>query len=175
MEFRRIKDVEFDEFYDLLEEAFPFVERKTKACLFLDVKNSNNFYPCFICDDDNNKIGLISYWNFGDFIFAEHLAIFKNLRNKTLGTQAFSEFLKSFDIPIIFEVEKPYDELSKRRIDFYKRIGIIFNDFSYFQPSYHGGDDCVPMLIASYPKPINKNDYNYYTKIIKKNVYNLNS
>ena len=159
MEFRKIKDFEFDEFYGVLEEAFPFVERKTRDKLFEDFLKHENFYPCFIFDCDNKKVGIISYWDFGDFIFAEHLAIFKNLRNKTLGTQAFSEFLKSFNIPIIFEVEKPYDETSERRIDFYNRMGVVFNDFCYFQPSYHNGDDKVPMLIASYPNSLSKQNY----------------
>ena len=118
-------------------------------------------------------MGLISYWKFNNFIFVEHLAILKNLRNKAIGTKAFKQFLSEIELPIVFEVEKPYDEISKRRINFYKRLGIVFNDFDYFQPSYHGGDDKVPMFFVSYPNPISKVQYLRYIDIIKKAVYRL--
>lgn len=172
LEFRKIEEKEFDEFYEVLEEAFPFVERKTKQNAYLDFKNMNNFMPCFIVLN-GEKVGIISYWIFDDFVFAEHLAIKKDLRNKKLGAEFFPNFLKSFNLPVLFEVEKPYDDLSLRRVNFYKRLGVIFNDFLYFQPSYHREDDKVPMIIASFPKALSLNQFDKFISVVKKCVYKI--
>ena len=172
MEFRRIKDVEFDEFYGVLEEAFPFLERKTKSELYNDFLVIKNFFPCFILRD-GEKVGIISYWEFDDFIFVEHLAIKKNLRNKALGTQFFNIFLNSITKTIVFEVEKLNNIMAKKRIHFYKRLGVVFNEYSYFQPSYHNGDDKVPMYFVSFPNNISLSQFENYTSLIKKYVYKI--
>lgn len=174
MIFKRIKEFEFDEFYGMLEEAFPFIERKTREDAFNEFLNNTNFMPCFIIKN-GKKVGLISYWKFNDFIFVEHLAILKNLRNKTIGTKAFKQFLSETELPIVFEVEKPYDEISKRRINFYKRLGIVFNNFDYFQPSYHGGDDKVPMFFVSYPNPLSCGEFDEFSKNIGNVIYKLDN
>ena len=55
----RLKDIttkEFDEFYSLLEQDFPYLERKTKESQLNDYVNCDNFHICYIYDG-NKKIG----------------------------------------------------------------------------------------------------------------------
>lgn len=118
MKIRRIKEDEFDDFYKLLEQDFCFNERKSKSNELLCFKNQK-FCPNFIILDDK-IINYFCYWNFDDFIFGEHFAILKPLRDKGLGTAFLKFFVENIDKTIIIEVERPFDEDSKRRINFYK-------------------------------------------------------
>ncbi len=169
MKLVKVKKEELDYFYSLLEQDFCFDERKTKEDVLKDFSNPS-FKPCFI---KNGKmiIGYFSYWEFDSFIYGEHFAILKELRNQNIGSNFLKQFLTLLKKIFIFEVEKPTDELSQRRINFYLRNGIQFNKFKYFQPSYHKGTDKIPMLIASYPNKLSYKEFLNYTKFIKKAVY----
>ena len=85
----------------------------------------------------------------------------------------FSWLASYFSKPIIFEVEKPYDEVSRRRIKFFERLNVCLYDVDYVQPSYHGGSDKIEMFIASFSHAMNLKTINGYVDRIKKEVYNL--
>jgi hypothetical protein len=46
----------------------------------------------------------------------------------------FAEFISRPEVPVLLEVEHPTDELSRRRIDFYKRAGFVHNEHKYRHP-----------------------------------------
>lgn len=169
MELVKVKKEELDYFYSLLEQDFCFEERKTKEKVLKDFSNPS-FKPCFI-KKDNEIVGYFSYWEFDSFIFGEHFAVLKELRNQTIGTQFLNQFLIKLKKLFIFEVERPTDEISKRRIDFYLRNNIQINKFKYFQPSYHRGEDKIPMYVASYPNKLTYKEFLNYTKVVKRVVY----
>lgn len=171
MKIKRIDISEFEFFYDLLEEDFPWEERKTREDELRSFSNLE-FNPCFIIKK-NQLVGYFCYWDFADFIFGEHFAIVKDFRNNGLGTQFLKQFLNSLEKQLIIEVERPDTDIAKRRINFYKRLGFVVNDFDYAQPSYHQDGIEVPMLLLSYKEKITKEEYNRYTTIVRKVVYNL--
>lgn len=171
MKLIKITQSEFNKFYSFLEEDFCFEERKNKNNELETFKN-NNFNPNFIYDN-NKLIGYICYWDFDEFIFIEHFAILKDLRNKHLGTKFLKKFIENNNKLILIEVEKPVDEVTTKRINFYKYLGFIINDYNYIQPSYHekSSNSNIPMLILTYNQPITFDEYYKFIKQIKNIVY----
>ena len=119
MEFERILEDnnEFRAIWKIYEEAFPADERRNLDNQIKVLRNEN--YNMYSIKDNRKIIGLFCVWNFKDFLFGEHFAIKKELRNRDLGKRALPEFLskKSYKI-FIGEVERPETDITKRRIKF---------------------------------------------------------
>ena len=81
-------------------------------------------------------LGLLTTWEFDDFIYIEHFAIDPSLRSQGYGSEALKAFIHEHGKPIVLEAEPPTDALSIRRIKFYERIGLTLYDFPYMQPAY---------------------------------------
>lgn len=169
MRLEQIRENQFEVFYSLLEKDFCFDERRTKDDALKVFKNPN-YHPNFIYNDDL-LVGYFCYWDFGDFIFGEHLAILEELREKGKGSKFLQEFLKGLNKLFVFEVERPFDEQSARRIKFYQRFNLAFNDYDYVQPSYHEEGKEVPMIFISYPNKLKEKDYKRIVAILRKEVY----
>lgn len=170
MQLKPITKQTFNNYYKRKKEDFVFAERRT---LFADKRalNKPNFKQCYITKNNNN-IGYICYWDLGEFIFIEHFAIFKEIRCQGNGTKFFKWFAENQTKPIIFEVDTPVNEISKRRIKFYNNLGFVLNKYNYIQPAYRLLGKSVPMSIMSQNKELSKNEYNTYVAQIYKNVYN---
>jgi len=167
---KRIENNDFDYFYSLLEEDFCWEERKDK-----DREKSAFLHPCFrpcFIYDDGKIVGYFCYWDFDEFIFGEHLAILKEIRDTGIGTRFINQFLRQSDKPIVIEIEHPTTNQAKRRVNFYKRLGFNLNvNFNYIQPSYHSDGETVPLILATYPRIITAEEYENYTRLIKEEVY----
>lgn len=172
MELKLITEEDFNYYYSLLEQDFCFAERRSKEDELKSLYNER-FKPCFILE--NNKIvGYFCYWIFDNFIFGEHFAILKEIRDKGIGTKFLAEHLKSINKPFIFEIENPIDETSIRRERFYKQFKLYFNDFKYFQPPYHADSKPIEMIVVSYPNKLTEIEFKKMKEIIYKYVYKLN-
>lgn len=134
----------------LLHDAFPSCERRDdwQQRKYTDEKE---LFHCLLIRDIETPIGLITYWQFKDFIYIEHFAINENLRNKGYGQQAMKLFLKEASIPVVLEVEMPRvkGDITHRRIAFYRRQGFKLRRMPYKQPPYRITDKWLPMKIMS--------------------------
>lgn len=98
----------------------------------IDDENENLWHPL----NAKQTLGLLTTWEFDDFIYIEHFAIDPTLRSQGYGSEALKAFIHEHGKPIVLEVEPPTDSLSIRRIKFYERIGLTLYDFPYMQPAY---------------------------------------
>ena len=62
------------------------------------------------------------------------------------------EYLSKTDSPLVLEVEDKNDEISKRRIGFYERLGLVLSDIRYNQPNFDNSDTVIPLRIMYYDK-----------------------
>lgn len=133
----------------LMHTAFPKEERRDT----LQQREYSNTHPLFcnnIILEDKKPVGMISYWNMRDYYYIEHFAIDPNLRNGGYGKRVLEVIKEQLQGPIVLEVEKPTDEMSTRRINFYKRLGFTLNERPYMQPPYRKGDNSLPMFLMVY-------------------------
>lgn len=71
--------------------------------------------------DEKSVQGFAAVWEFDKFAFVEHLAVEPSNRNKGIGARILEMLHCSIGKKLCLEVEPSKDEMSVRRIAFYKR------------------------------------------------------
>ncbi|MFR9545592.1 MAG: GNAT family N-acetyltransferase [Rikenellaceae bacterium] len=152
-----INDPLFPFCWELYLAAFPENERRS-----LDYHTETMSKREFHCDvvlDSDTPIGILFWWDLCDFTFVEHLATIPTVRGKGYGNQILKELISQSKNPILLEVEHPEDEISRRRIGFYERMGFVLNDHPYRHPSYQQIEGkFVDLMIMTYPNPISNSE-----------------
>lgn len=163
---------DFLQAYNIMEESFPATElwpyEKAKEL----VEDPN--YNVLLVKSPKGKVGgVLTFWNFPNFNFAEYFAIRRSMRGIGLGSAALTNFLRRNPKPLILEVEACDTTQAKRRIKFYERLGFVLTDINYLQPPVQAGDPPVPLTIMSYPEDIPCNKQKLVKDQIFKRVYGL--
>ena len=172
VELKKAKECDLNDIYDVLKASFPYNERRAKY----DVKNLlKNKREVFLKIIFNGKIiGVIAYRDVDKIRFFEYFAISPEFRSKGIGSIALEKFIADFSVTtldtLVLEVERPTDDVKKRRIAFYNRFGFRLNDYDYNQPNYHTGRP-VGMFLMTYKKELSFTDFNIVKEVLYKNVY----
>ncbi len=162
----------FDDFWTIYEEAFPPDERRDIEAQLKIMEREEYYLKTFY--GENGLVGFITYWDLGKILFIEHLAIEKSQRGGGYGGKMMKELMESFkEYYFLLEVEPPTDEISKKRIKFYEKLGFQLNAFDYLQPSYGNGKDPVEMKLMSYPKLIGLGEEKEVVEKIYLGVYQI--
>ena len=136
----------FYQLMELYELSFPETERRSIHQLeYLVSTRKNMFFNAMFFNGE--LCGLFVYWDMEDFYYLEHLAVFPHMLNKQIGTHLLEWVEKNLQGLRIMEVEPEQDEISSRRIGFYKRNNYKILDTNYTQPSYNTDYDEYPMWI----------------------------
>ncbi len=174
MEFEKLGKEDIRSMYDLMEEAFPEEERRKyekHKQLY-----ENGCFEIFGKKDETGKvIAVMSIWNLEDVRYAEHLAVDPCLRGQKIGENLLQWVLKKNDLPLVLEVELPENEIAKRRIGFYQRQGLYYNEYPYLQPPLQEGHGMLPLRLMTYPEKIDEKTYHRYEKQIHQKVYFYNA
>ena len=135
----------------LLQSAFPPDERRDDRQQRIYTERNDKFH-CLLIRDFDKPVGLLTYWDFTDFLYVEHFAIHEDLRSSGYGTQALHMFLQEAGRPVVLEVEMPRlkGDITHRRIAFYRRQGFSLRKMAYRQPPYRDGDGWLPMKIMTH-------------------------
>lgn len=168
--FIEIEPAEFDEVYDILEEAFPAEELRTREgqrSLIENNKYKLNAYK----NGEGNIAAVLAEWRLGDIIFIEHIAAHKNERGSGLGGRLLAEYISNAGRPVVLEVEPPETDIARRRIGFYRRLGFCLNERPYIQPAIREGVDSIPLMIMSYPEPLTEAEFDRFRELAYKYVY----
>ncbi len=135
----------------LYSESFPLEERRLPNDLLWMLNEPKMFFSAVLNEDVVE--GLVIYWKFAGFLYLEHLAVFPARRKNGTGAEILNQLQKE-GLPMLLEVEIPFDEASTKRVDFYHRCGFSALPVYYHQPPYRKGELVVPMMLFS-----NKNDW----------------
>lgn len=139
---------------ELYESAFPIEERRDWSSLLALIYkkpeiNKEQEMQLDLISEDDEHLGFVIWWKIGDWMFVEHLAISEKARGKSYGARVMNHYLEISKNKLILEVEPPFSNDAKRRINFYERLGLKVLDFSYQQPSYREKEVYYPMLLMS--------------------------
>lgn len=149
--------------WELYEASFPEHERRERG-YHLETMTKRQFRAEVILDCDT-PIGIIFWWDLAEFRFIEHLATSPSLRGRGYGDMILREFIADSNKPLILEVEHPTDEIARRRIEFYKRVGFVLNNHPYRHPSYQQiKDSFVELMVMTYPQPITSEELAQFTE-----------
>lgn len=167
--FERITEKTFDEIFPLLEEAFPVTELRIKA----DQRNllQEEKYYLYGVRKNGEFAAVFATWEIDDFLYIEHFAVKKEYRNGGYGGNLLDTLLEEKGRPMVLEVEVPEDEMTRRRIRFYERHGLVYNDYPYLQPPMRKGQEMLPLRFMTKPAAIDEKTYERYRTQIYKFVY----
>lgn len=134
-------------FLDTYTSSFPIDEQRPidKLAQLLDCET--RFQAMALLDNSGNCLGILTTWTFETFIYIEHFALHCTLRSQGYGSMALQAFIHSHSLPIVLEVEPPVDDITCRRVQFYKRCGLEIYDFDYIQPPYSPELSSVPLRL----------------------------
>lgn len=170
---QRIRDINSPEYRfaeKLLIHTFPRDEYRDTDELRRLVAEQDSFnMMAAICD--NTPIGFISWWEFPDFHYVEHLATTPQIRGKGAG-KAIIDILKQIATNIVLEVEPPTDTLTTRRIRFYQRMGFTLCPQDYIQPPYRKDGNSLPLHLMFYGNLSHESHFHQVEKQIHRTVYN---
>jgi GNAT superfamily N-acetyltransferase len=136
----------FDDILKLYLDSFPKEERREFSAL-PGILHVSKMHFCAVLAGDELS-GMVVYWKFEKYLYLEHLAVIPGKRGAGIGSQILS-LLQNEGCPILLEVEIPFDEASKKRVEFYSRAGFNQLDISYLQPPYRQGERLLPMMLYS--------------------------
>lgn len=166
-----MQDKDFNEVYDLMVTSFPSSERRSfddqKALL-----TKNNYEIETHHDENGNLLSFMAIWQLETSHFIEHLAVSPLSRGAGLGGKVMKELINKSEKPILLEVEHPENDIAKKRIQFYERLGFHLNTHDYVQPPIQEGEEPLPLHIMSYPHPISAEDFYRYKEDIFSQLYN---
>jgi ribosomal protein S18 acetylase RimI-like enzyme len=145
-----LKKEDFEQLFDIMVQSFPSAEYRKKEKQYAILDDTD--YSITVHKEESIIQAFIAVWNLGNFIFAEHLAVSPKNRNSGIGSAFMREYLSQSKLPIVLEVEDIQDEISKRRIGFYERLGFVLSDIRYNQPNFDNSDVVIPLRIMYYDK-----------------------
>lgn len=163
------KKEDFPRIYEIMSSSFPQSEmRSYEGQLGL---LDHRCYKIYVKRKNGVIIAFLAVWEFDEVNFIEHFAVDSSFRGGGIGSKMLKEYLGTSLKPIILEVEPPKDEISVRRIEFYKKLGFHLNMFEYFQPPLQPGQKAVPLKIMTYPNPVDEDFFNRNKKIAYEVAY----
>ncbi len=134
---------------DIYESAFPIDERRIFDTV-TELARTNPDFTLYEILRDNEPVGLFSTWNLDWFMFVEHFAVSQDYRGWGIGQQVIESWLAKQALPVVLEVERPDNDISKRRIGFYERLGFRHWPIDYIQPAYSIDKHPVPMHLMTH-------------------------
>ncbi len=157
----------FPKVWHLLQTSFHAGERRDLDKLKEILKDER--VQLWAWEEQNLFMGMAVIWTFEKFNFLEYLAVHQDARGKGIG----SALMQSFLGPklLLLEVQPPTDDINKSRIAFYERLGLQLNSYPYHQPPYQKRGETFPLQIMSSPQLLSPNEFEDYTTLIRKEVY----
>ncbi len=173
MNFKRVIDnntAEFKAAIQIYEASFPINEKRALNDQ-IEALSDDSYHFQVIHNDNLETMGLLLNWETEDFVYIEHFAILESARGQNLGGRILEKIKSEKNIPIILEIDPPVDDISKRRMDFYKRHGFTMTKYKHLQPTYKEHDETCTLNVMAYPN-IDEKLYNiFYDFIINKVFY----
>ena len=154
----------------LYTESFPPAERRAWEAVASPADAGCPLLRGVYSADGGRLLGLLSTWDFGDFRYVEHFAVFPELRGAGAGAKALAALAAESPAPVVLEVEPPCADnpMASRRIDFYRRNGFVLLDHDYMQPPYSPG---LPWLSLRLMSTKSDTDAAAVERILHRRVY----
>ena len=158
--FYRIKDTEdkwYKSFREIYAVSFPVHEQRDERQQ--EEAFEDKRYHIVIKTDEDKLVSFIAYWDFKDYVYIEHLAVNPELRGQNKGCELMEDFAEFISKTIILEIDPPVDDVSKKRLKFYKKMGYEVNPYIHFHPAYKEGLLPHELVVLSLNRQLEKSEY----------------
>ena len=151
----------------LHSETFPEYERFRETSLLANLIDNAESMHFNGIREDGESVGFFIYWDLEDSYYIHFIAVFPEMRNRKIGQKVLDWVSENLHLPVFLESEIPFDEITARRLNFYKRNGFreLANDPEILSEDRRGGH---PLWLMGTQKV---DDLNRYLVKIKERVY----
>ena len=163
---------DFSSIWRIMEPSFPRDERRPRDEQ-LAIFDQPEYHAYGARDADGTLIGFLTTWNLDDVVFVEHFAVNPACRNGGVGSAMLSALIAQTNAPICLEVELPETEMARRRIAFYERNGLFYNEYPYVQPAMSKGQEAVPLRIMTSGGCVSKERFVAIRALLYERVYRV--
>lgn len=155
----------------LYAQSFPAHEQRaaiSQAAILRDAA-----YHFTLIFDGATFVGMLLYWDAGQFLYVEHFCICPELRGRQYGQRALAllhEYAGQNGKSVILEIDPPIDAVSVRRKGFYERAQYHANAFAHVHPPYHKENSGHTLVVMSYPAPLTEAVYRDFARYLRDTV-----
>jgi GNAT superfamily N-acetyltransferase len=161
---------DFPHVIEIMTQSFPESEMRTAP--HQEALLGNPHYKIYVHRDNAGEIDcFLAIWELSNCVFGEHLASKPSTRGKGVGSGLLRAVLDGLDKPFFLEVEPPCDEITRRRVGMYERMGLFLNEFFYEQLPLREGHKAQRLMVMSYKSPIGEAEFIPFKREIYRHVY----
>ena len=165
--FRTGSEPLFEAAMALYESSFPTHEQRTHRDQLRAMERENFF--CTAAVDSNALAGLLWYWRFDGGIYVEHFAVAPQLRGAGYGSRILKAFCTR-EPDTLLEIDPPVDAISRRRLNFYTRLGFRMQPFTHVHPPYRRGFQGHELKVLTFARDWTETEYRQFAAFLKENV-----
>ena len=170
----RLNKDEFEQVYRIMKSSFPPDEHRPYEEQLELMENPNyQIYVAKEADIFSEIQGFMAVWQLKGLGFIEHFAVDSKYRNIGLGSRMLQEIKKHLTGRVCLEVELPDNDIAKRRIEFYKKNGLYYNDYPYIQPAISKGRNPIPLRIMTSGGVVSQDEYQDIRDMLYREVYRV--
>lgn len=164
----------FKELWKTYEVSFPASERRSLVDQIKILHHPRYRLEAWMNDDERGGpifVGLMGWWEYDDFRYLEHLAISPVARSGGMGGKILLGWMSASEKPVFLEIDVVTDDISRRRLGFYQRLGFVENDMKHSQPDFQGKGGAVPLRVLSYPGSMSRSQYAALDNALQRDVW----
>ena len=161
------KNKYFEKAWKLYLDSFPEIERRTLEEQEEILTDKNFKMTCYM--EDEVLISIVFYWKISSYTFLEHFAVNSQLRGQSFGSKILQKFINDKK-NIVLEIEPIVDEITQKRLKFYKKFGFVVNSHEHLQIPFREGAKELKLLLMSQEKTLSQQEYKVLYESMKKSL-----
>lgn len=168
MELYRVKSVTdglYDGFLSIYSMSFPPFEQRNGNQHIYALSNEKYHLDCYV--EGDNILAFIVWWDFDNYIYIEHFAVNALCRGMNIGTRVLSGFIENTDKLVLLEIDPLTDDISRKRYEFYKRLGFVSNPYDHYHPAYDNEYKPHKLIVLSSGREIAGDEYTIFYNDLK--------
>ena len=146
--------------------SFPYKEQRSEEDHVRALRDPHFRADGIWCGDE--FVGILYHWQGDGWHYVEHLAVSPALRGRNMGSKALAAFCEGRRV--ILEIDPPADEISIRRLHFYRRLGFVENPHEYIHPSFRRPFEQHRLVLMSYPSPLTDDKARRFADFVRETV-----
>jgi len=171
--FYRIKSISdkwYKTFHKIYSVSFPVHEQRNEQQQ-ISAFGKENYY-LIIKTEGEKLLSFIAYWDFDDYVYIEHLAVNPQYRGANIGSNTLNSFAEIIGKTILLEIDPIIDDVSRKRLHFYEKLGYVLNPYEHSHPAYDINFKPHRLLVLSHGKGIDETQYLRFHKNLSEVVMN---
>lgn len=107
----------------LHSETFPEYPRFQETPLLANLIDNTKPMHFNAVYENDELAGFFMYWDLDDSYYIHFISVFPEMRNRKIGQKLLDWVSENLHRPVFLESEIPHNEITERRLNFYKRNG----------------------------------------------------